>query len=131
MKRKKLIAQIYGYAVCLVAVITFLISIISFTNALFDLSDPEFAGYRSDVNLSSFENFKTDAMKSVEKEAAYIPDDATLQKMFNDAKMNKAKIVRHNAKKTILVTSLTILLSIALFIGHWIWLRSISKKNKS
>ena len=44
MEKSFRVAQIYGYLVCLVAVITFLISITQLVNSMIDLTDPIHAG---------------------------------------------------------------------------------------
>jgi hypothetical protein len=45
MEKSQRVAQIYGYMVCLVAVITFLMSITQLVNSLIDLQDPIHAGW--------------------------------------------------------------------------------------
>ncbi len=127
MEKKTKIAQIYGYAVCLTAVITFLISITGFVNALIDMGDPLYAWGGSDANLASYENFKVNAMESIQKESAYIPDDNALHEMYEAAKTDKIKKVEHNSRKTIMVTSLMIILSIILFVIHWSWMGRLRK----
>ena len=52
MEKPKLVAQIYGYLVCLVTVITLLISITSLINSVIDMGDPLHAG-------SSFQSEKS------------------------------------------------------------------------
>ncbi|GIW52793.1 MAG: hypothetical protein KatS3mg081_2148 [Gemmatimonadales bacterium] len=61
MEKPHRIAQLYGYAVCLVPVITFIISAASLVGATFDLSDPLHAsgfgvGPR-EPSLAAFDNF--------------------------------------------------------------------------
>ena len=58
MEKQNRVPQFYGYSVCLVAVITVLISVTSLMNAVIDLGDPLHA-VRSRVgapSLASFEN---------------------------------------------------------------------------
>ena len=68
-KSHKVVAQIYGYTVCLVAVITLLVTITTLVNAVFDLQDPlhadsKFQGLQGSPSLASFENYKMDVLKS-------------------------------------------------------------------
>jgi hypothetical protein len=91
-KSQKIGAQIYGYAVCLVAVVTFLIAITSVVNALIDLNDPLHSGWnpQGSPSLASFENYKMDVLKSSGKgdaNADYLPSQETLQVMYETAKM--------------------------------------------
>jgi len=59
-KSTKMVAQFYGYAVCLVAVITFLLSFTAFVTAIVDADDPLHSGGlpAGSPSLASFENSK-------------------------------------------------------------------------
>ena len=128
-------AKFYGYAVLIVAVITFLISVSSFVSAIFDLSDPMHAKsfmYRGGPSLASFETYKMDIMKSVrgaddEAEAAYIPDDETLRGMYEAAKNDRISKVTLEGRRSITVSAIMIFVSIGLFVFHWIWLRRLTR----
>jgi hypothetical protein len=122
--------MIYGYAVCIVAVITFLISISVLVNASIDLSDPLNAYHsfnKTEPSLASFENYKMDLLKSPEKELAYVPDEATLRSMYEAAKNDVIQKVKHESFRSIIVNSLITLIALILFIVHWFWMRRISK----
>jgi hypothetical protein len=130
-------AQIYGYLVCLVAVITFIICLADIIPSIMDLSDPLHAGssysMQSQPSLASFENYKMDILKSTEKDksekaTAYVPDDNTLRVMYNSAIEEKKQTEIHRAKRSIMVSSIIILVSVVLFITHWMWMRSLTKK---
>lgn len=133
-KTKKIGAQIYGYTVCLVAVITILISITTLVNAVLDLSDPLHSGWTpaGSPSLASYENYKMDILKSLpkgEESAAttYVPDDQTLKVMYEAAREDKIQSVRHNSNKNIIVSSFLIIICIVLFVTHWRWMRNLSK----
>jgi len=136
MEKQHRMAQLYGYAVCLVTVITFLISVTSLVGAIFDLSDPLHAtgfGVRGE-SLASFENYKMDVLKSPQQgqqlsAPAYVPDDQTLHAMYEAAKTDKIQSVSLRARRTITVDSLLILVCIALFTSHWTWLRRLARKE--
>lgn len=134
MEKSKAGAQIYGYSVCLVAVITFLISTSSLVNAIMDHGDPLHSGYTpaGSPSLASFENYKMDILKSAQRgdgkeQASYLPDDNTLRTMYESAKADKIQTSLHNSNGTILISSLIILICIVLFVTHWRWLKNISK----
>src|SRR5215208_2348412 len=61
----RFIAQVYGYAVCLITVVVMLISIKGIIDAAFDLSDPLRAegGYGRYGPLTSFELYKLQARR--------------------------------------------------------------------
>ena len=128
MEKQHKIAHIYGYAVCLVTVITFLISITSLVNAIIDRGDPLHVGgfSRSGTpSLASFENYKMDVLKSPEKESAYVPDDQTLRGMYEASKADKIQSVQHRTRRSIIVDSILIALCAVLFSTHWRWMRKI------
>jgi len=135
-KSHRIAAQIYGYTVCLVVVITFLISVTSLVNAIIDLGDPLHAGSsfgaEKSLSLASFENYKMDILKSTQKEgetskAAYIPDDQTLRAMFEAAKAEKIQSAKHQANRSIIVDSMLIVICLVLFGTHWMWMRKLAR----
>lgn len=132
MEKPNRVIQVYGYTVCVVAIITFLICTANFVNAVIDLSDPMHAGSVYNINrspsLASFENYKMDILKTqTEGEkttaASFVPDDQTLKAMYNAAKEERIQTVRHNSIKNITVTGILNVISILLFITHWLWMR--------
>ena len=130
-ERSQKIQMIYGYAVCIVAVITFLISVTSVVYALIDLTDPINAHrtYGKDApSLASYENYKIDIIKSIDPEHGIVLDDTTLNSMYDAAKQDAIAKVKHNAYRTIIVNSLLLLICIVLFTTHFIWMRKLSKK---
>lgn len=129
MEKQSKIPMIYGYAVCLVAVITLLISVTSLVNAIIDLGDPMHAQWVDPKapSLASFENYKMDILKSGEKEQAYIPDEVTLLAMYNAAKDDRIQSAKHKTNQTIIVNSLLLIICIVLFFTHWRWMRRLSK----
>jgi hypothetical protein len=134
MEKPQRVAQIYGYMVCLVAVITFLICVTMLVNAIIDLGDPLHSGWTASgsPSLASFHNYKMDILKSSQKEgesakAAYVPDDQTLQAMYEAAKDDKIQSARHEANRSIIVSGLLIVICIVLAWTHWRWMRKLSK----
>jgi hypothetical protein len=127
MEARNRIAQVYGYAVCLVVVIVFIINLAGLISAFFDLSDPMHAGsaYRDKPSLASFENYRIDIVASL-TEGQPMPDDATLQAMFEAAKNDRIQSVRLSAKRNITLDSILIVLCVILFATHALWLRRLS-----
>ncbi len=121
-------SQVYGYTICLVAVITFLIAAVQLVNAAMDLSDPlhssRWGGYAS-VSLASYENYKMDMLKSPQrpgeeaKVASYIPDDKTMRAMYEAAKTDRIQSVKHQSYRSLLTSSLLIAICVILFVTHW------------
>jgi len=136
MEKTLRVSQIYGYLVCLIAVVTFLISITQLVNSLIDLSDPIHAGWTSDKapSLASFQNYKMDILKSatnsdVSTQAAYVPDDKTLHEMYQSAIDDKIGLERHRALRTIIFSGLLVVICIALFVTHWRWMQKLSHQE--
>jgi hypothetical protein len=136
MEKTVRVSQIYGYLVCLIAVITFLISITQLVNALIDLSDPIHAGWTSDKApcLASFQNYKMDVLKSTTNDdktvqTAYVPDDKTLHEMYQAAVNDKIALERHRALRSIIFSGLLVIVCVALFVTHWRWMQSVSHRE--
>jgi len=129
MEKQNRIPQIYGYAVCLVTVVTFLISVTTLVNAVIDLGDPLHAegGFRGGPSLASFENYKMDVLKSPQAELAYVPDDQTLSAMYEAARDDRIQSVKHRILRSIIVTSMLIILCVVFFSTHWRWMRRLAK----
>lgn len=128
-KSNKIGAQIYGYTVCLVAVVTFLIAVTSVVNAIVDLRDPLHSGWNppGSPSLASFENYKMDVLKSVPKNdsngAAYLPDELGMRAMYESAKADKIKTVEHQANRALTIGGLLTVICAILFLTHWKWMQ--------
>lgn len=133
-KANRVAAQVYGYAVCLVAVIALLISITSLINAVLDLGDPVHAGYTpaGSPSLASYDNYKLDVMRSFQQQSGkenYVPTDDELKRMYEAALKDKIRGVEHNANKSIIISSIIIGLCMMLFFTHWRWLNRMARKT--
>ncbi len=134
MGKSNIFTHIYGYLVCLVTVITFLICVTSLVDAVIDKTDPlhsALGGYNS-PDLTNFETYKLDLMKSIQQkdnnQKSILPDDQILRKAYEAAKQNKIDKVVFNSNKTIIVSCLIILICIVLFITHWRLARNTIKR---
>jgi ATP-dependent Zn protease len=127
MEKKSKAHQIYVYAVSVVVIITVIICFIDLLNSIIDASSPLLA-WGEDRNLSSFQNFKMDALKSGQLNPDYIPDDDTFRQMYEDAKNNKIAKVKHQSTKSIIVNSIIIVFCLVLFVVHWVWMKRMNKK---
>lgn len=130
-EKSQKIQMIYGYAVCIVAVIAFLISVTSVVYSVIDLTDPIHAHrtYGKDVpSLASYDNYKIDIIKSLDPKHNVELDDTTLKSMYDAAKQDAISKVKHDAYRSIIVNSLLLLICMVLFTTHFIWMRKLSKK---
>jgi len=135
MEKKQRIPLVYGYAICLVTVITFIICVGNMVSSIIDLGDPLHSGYnqQNTPSLASFENYKMDILKaqtgSSTATSTFTPDDATLKLMYEAARADKIANQEHSAKRDIMVNSLLIIISSLLFITHWIWMQKLPKES--
>ena len=107
MEKKENIIKVYAIIVNVVAIITFIIAATSLISAVIDRSDPLYAGY-TQADLSSFEKYKMDVLKSTQKDDAYIPTDEQIKDMFEAAKTDRINKVQHQSFRTIVVSSVII-----------------------
>ena len=134
------ISQVYGYAVCLIAVITVLISMNGLVKSLFDLSDPLRAdGYGRGVSLTSYTAYKRDQQQRAgpirarsappgSETVAATPTETELRQMFEDERLDQIGAVRFRAMKTLVTSALMTIIAIGLFLMHWRWLRREDQK---
>lgn len=139
MERSNRIAQMYGYAVCLIAVVTILISANKVIDSAFDLSEPlraEQYGGRG-YSLTSFESYQRDRTNQgvprqrpepamAEGTAATPPSpltDAELRQMYQDERNDQIGNVKFRATRSLVSSLLMMLIASVLFLTHWRWLR--------
>ena len=129
MEKRSKAPQIYGYAVCLVAVITFIIAIASTIFAVMDLGDPLYAGNNyNKTSIASFENYKMDIMKSQAENETWVPDDETLKAMYESEKDDRIRRVKHDSYRSLYINGALIFICIILFLTHWRWMRRVERK---
>ena len=129
MEKQSKSPQIYGYAVCLVAVITFLIAVTGTIFAIMDLGDPLYASNNyNKTSIASFENYKMDILKSQAEIETWAPDDATLKAMYESEKDDRIRRVKHNSMRSIYINGVLLLISVVLFLTHWRWMRRLGRK---
>ena len=140
----RFIAQVYGYAVCLITVVVMLISIKGIIDAAFDLSDPLRAegGYGRYGPLTSFELYKLQArregvalryrgpMPATEVGPRGAADttmtDADLRKLYDAERETQIGSTKFRATRRLVSGLLFIVLAGVLFAIHWRWLKGIT-----
>ena len=131
MEKPNRVPQIYGYTVCVIAVVTVLITASIIVNNVFDLANPIQAGYGFESSLSSFDayqaTYQRDQRAVVAGSAnAVRPDtvsEATLRTRYEALRADRISRVRFNAWKAIVTSGLLLIISIVLFAVHWRWLK--------
>lgn len=133
MARTNRIQQIYGYLVCLIAIVTLLIAVSSLIGAIFDLSKPADAdrnmGY---MTYATFRNQQIAEVKNTPADTTaagvVLPADSTIQRRYKEAKAAQQAYDRWYAVKSIVTSSIMIIVALILFTIHWRWLRGIDDR---
>lgn len=136
---------VYGYSVgiCLIAVVVCLMSLASFIDAIFNLSDPLHArdeysfGYYGQPSLASFEAYRQDVVRGPSRDPVaqnreplrpLTPqEEEALPRMYEAAKSDRIQTVRLQAYRSLTVSSLFIVISAILFVTHWRWMRRVTR----
>jgi hypothetical protein len=128
------IAQIYGYTVCLVALIVALISLTAILNAMFERANPLQSnrfGFAS-AALTSFDAYKAtrsrEAMQSDPNQAARrdtVPD-TVLRQRYDALVADRIVSTRYQTGKTLTTSGILLLVAIGLFAFHWRWVRRLN-----
>lgn len=142
----RFVAQVYGYAVCLITVIVMLVSIKGIIDAAFDLSDPIRAHGgafgRSGRPLTNFELYKMDARREAVRAPRAVPgpepasvdtvsSDADLRRMYEAEREAQIGNTTFRAKRSLFSGLLFIVLAGVLFFIHWRWLKGITSAPAS
>lgn len=130
MKHPNRIAEVYGYLICLVSVITILITSGVIIQALIDIGHPyqsrEFNTQSS--SLVSFDNYILAKRQSSGEDTLtkkLTGDTVFLRGMYEAERKNLVEKVNHRIRRDIIVNSSILLFSILLFVFHWLWLKNL------
>ena len=117
MKSKAL--QVYAIVVCVIAVITFIMTLSNVVSSIIDRQDPLHASWTKSDMYSSFERYKLETLKSVTKDQVYVPSDAELRSMYEQAKNDMLAETNHRIRRSLTVSSLIMGIAVVLFVVHW------------
>jgi hypothetical protein len=130
------IAQLYGYTVCLIAVIVFLVSVRSVAQDFITLANPLQPEYGYGMqSLDSFEAYKA---TYDEPNDGYVnengssprekpkPSEAELMTRYEALRAARISSNIYDAKKSLVLDGLLLVIAVVLFIVHWRWLRTLS-----
>lgn len=121
------IPQIYGYTVCLIAVVAFLISINGVVDATFTLANPMHGPFGGHEGLTSFESYEASRVERTMQDRN-LPVDTTSaetrRRRFEALRADRIDANRLQAWRRLVGSGLTMFIAIALFAWHWSWLRA-------
>mgnify|MGYP001791704491 CR=1 FL=1 len=129
MDKQNRIRQIYGYTVCLIAVVTSLISISGVVNNAIDLSNPLMAAGGYDDSLNSFDAWMATRQKFTppggDAAARDTASDATLHVRYEAVRNSRISHLVFRARKGLIGQLLLLLIAVGLFATHWRWMRRL------
>jgi hypothetical protein len=122
---------VYGYSVCVIAVVTFLICATVMVNNAFDLANPIQAGFGFESSLSSFDAYKATYQKdqrsgvaaSATESRTDTLSEATLRTRYEAVRADRIARVRFQSWKALTASSLLLVIAVVLFAVHWRWMK--------
>lgn len=128
------IPQIYGYTVCLIAVVALLISINGIVDATFTLANPLHGPYGHGDGLTSFESYEASRVERTMPDRNLLADTTSLEtrrRRFEALRSDRIDANRLQAWRRLVGSGLTMLIAIALFAWHWSWLRTRAAEERA
>jgi hypothetical protein len=134
MERPNRVPQLYGYTVCLVALITILITLPGIVDNLFTLSNPAHpdARFGFGASLGSFEAYKASQRQGRGMAEALAGRDMPVEPSLSEQELraryealraDQIASNRFDARRSLVRNGLLLVLALGLFGGHWRWLR--------
>jgi hypothetical protein len=133
VERPERVPQLYGYTVCLIALIWGLVSAISIVGNALSLSAPELRG-SSEYNwgepaVTSFEAFRAtyDRVRRMGADPRDTRLDSVpepeLRRRYEALRADRIRRARFEARRELITDTLSLAIAVALFAFHWRWLR--------
>lgn len=135
MDRPNRIAQLYGYTVCLVAMIVALMTMSSLLDAAIDRGSPLQSEYGFGASLTSFEAYTVTRQREramMGRSETADPDtasEATLRRRYDALVADRMAATAYRTSKTFLSSGIMLLVAVLLFIFHWRWVRRLSASH--
>jgi hypothetical protein len=128
------VPQIYGYTVCLITVVAFLISINGIVDASFTLANPMHGPYGHVDGLASFESYEASRGERMVADRNVPPDTTsfeTRRRRYEALRADRIDANRLQAWRRLVGNGLTMLIAIGLFAWHWGWLRARAAEERA
>jgi len=130
-------AQLYGYTVCLIALVVALVSVSSILNAVFERANPLQSEMSFGTALTSFEAYKATYRREqamLERGAPARPDtvsEATLRQQYDALVKDRVATVHYRTTKSLTTSAIFLLIALGLFFSHWRWVRRLNGNRAS
>ena len=136
MERTERIPQLYGYSICLIAIVVGLVSLGTIVNKSFTLANPLRSGgeygWMGNGSLTSFEAYRATYTTRMtipvpptggESVREAQPSDAELRQRYEALRTDQIGRARFDATREITGSAILLLVSAGLFVSHWRWVR--------
>ena len=135
VERPERIPQLYGYTVCLIALVWAITSFLSLVGNALTLSAPELRGsmeFGWEPSVSSFEAFRTTydrsrligASDAREAHLDTLPEPE-LRRRYEALRADRVQRVRFEARREMIMSLISLVIAIPLFVFHWRRLRRL------
>lgn len=131
VERPNRVAQLYGYTVCLVALVVTIVSVASLLNALIDRANPLQSEWGFGTTLTSFEAYKATSQRErgVYGRDSQMPADTasegTLRQRYDALVADRLAATRYRTSKALITSGVLLIFAAALFVSHWRWLKRV------
>jgi hypothetical protein len=140
VERPERVPQLYGYTVCLVAVIVMLSTLGTIVDRTFALTDPladtgrEFTGWEPSV--TSFEAYRATLDRAerfnpgAEARPREVVPEPELRRRYEGLRADRLARARFSARRELTSSAIMLLVAAALFWLHWRWVRSPERRRE-
>jgi hypothetical protein len=134
VERPERVPQLYGYTVCLVTLIWAIVSVVAIIDASLTLNAPLYHSEQGfgpfEPSVSSFESFRTtyDMSRRMSSESRTPIDtvpEPELRRRYDALRADRLERNTVEARRTLITSTLSLLIAAALFALHWRWLRRL------
>jgi hypothetical protein len=137
MERTERVPQLYGYSVCLIAIVVGLVSLGTIVNKSFTLANPlrsvgnEY-GWSGSASLTSFEAYQATYDRGVTIPVPPVGGEAKrpeplsneqLRARYDVLRADQISRARFDAMRELTGSAILLLVSAGLFVGHWRWVK--------
>ena len=137
MDRPNRMPQLYGYTVCLIAIVVMLTSVASIIGAAFDRANPLQSEYEFGASLVSFDAYR--ATRERERamsgpNATMSPDttsEESMRRRYTGLVEGRRAATMYRTSKSFVTHGVLIVVALALFVVHWRWLGRLSKGDST
>jgi len=138
MAKGNIMAQIYGYIVCLVTILVFLFGLPGLVKAIINISDIDYACGAPSVLTESYEKWRVEFVNNLRDKYDHdeekgriveVPKESELKKIYESEKINSRRYFKVRVIQDLIENILLVFVSLALFLFHWKWLRNHAPKK--